>query len=77
MSPPARRVTAGVRTAPTRCPGLGNACTLADQIREAPASRKVQNEKTAKSYGTVTISISVAKSRLGGESLEALVQRAD
>ncbi len=56
--------------------GLKDAVTVGEQIRKALASRKVQNKKTAESYGTVTVSVGAAAYRLG-EPLEALVQRAD
>ena len=85
----ARKLTEGVkgRDTPARFGGeefvvilpqtdLRDACTVAEQIRKSLASRKVQNKTTAKSYGTVTVSIGVAKFQLG-EPLDALVQRAD
>ena len=55
---------------------LTNAVVVAEQIRKTLASRKLQNRKTGADYGVVTLSIGVAKYRFG-ESLEALVQRAD
>ncbi len=55
---------------------LKNAVVVAEQIRTTLASRKLQNRKTGADYGFVTLSIGVSKYRFG-ESLEALIQRAD
>jgi len=55
---------------------LMDAVTVADQIRQKLASKELKNTKSGKSFGTVTLSIGVAKFRYG-ETLDALVQRAD
>ncbi|MHC4983735.1 MAG: GGDEF domain-containing protein [Planctomycetota bacterium] len=56
--------------------GLSNAATVAEQIRNALASRKVHDKRTDQSYGTLTVSIGVAKFQ-PGEPLDTLIQRAD
>ena len=55
---------------------LDDAKTVADQIRQNLASRKLKNRKTGESYGVVTLSVGAAVYR-SGESLESFVQRAD
>lgn len=55
---------------------LDDALTVADQIRQNLASRKLKNRKTGEDYGVVTLSVGAAKYR-SGESLESFVRRAD
>lgn len=55
---------------------LKDATTVAEQLRAALASRQLKNRKTGQTYGTVTISVGVAKYR-DGEPLGELIQRAD
>jgi diguanylate cyclase len=55
---------------------LKDAVTVADQIRRTLGSRALKNRKTGKNFGTVTLSIGVARLR-AGEPLESLMQRAD
>ncbi len=55
---------------------IGNAITLAEQIRNAVASRTVVNKKTGESLGHITLSIGVSSYR-PREPLGNLIQRAD
>ncbi|QJE72007.1 GGDEF domain-containing protein [Aerophototrophica crusticola] len=55
---------------------LEDALTLAEQIRNAVASRKIVKRTTGESMGTITLSVGAARYR-PGEPLTKLVQRAD
>ncbi len=55
---------------------LCDAATLAEQIREAVATRKIVNKATGDDYGTITLSIGAAAWR-PGEPGENLIERAD
>lgn len=55
---------------------LGDAGTVAEQIRQALATKRLQNKRTGESYGEVTLSIGAAQLR-PGEPLSSLIKRAD
>jgi diguanylate cyclase len=55
---------------------LAGAATLADQIREAVASRHIIQKRTGEDFGAITLSIGVANLR-SSDSAEGLVKRAD
>lgn len=55
---------------------LEGAAALAEQIREAVASRHIVQKRTGEDFGTITLSIGAAFLR-GGESGESLIKRAD
>ncbi len=55
---------------------LNGATTVANQMCEALATRKLKNRKSGDDYGRVTLSIGVAQYRLG-EPLDSLIKRAD
>lgn len=55
---------------------LTDAAKVADQIRTRLSSRALTNKKSGANYGTITLSLGVAKLRLG-EPLDRLIQRAD
>lgn len=55
---------------------LADAVSVATNIRHALATRKLTNKRSGDSYGSVTISIGVAKYR-NGEPIGELVKRAD
>jgi diguanylate cyclase len=55
---------------------LGAAKNLANQVREAVASKRIRKKSTGEHFGEITMSIGVAKFR-GGESLSELIQRSD
>lgn len=55
---------------------LGAAKNLANQVREAVASKRIRKKSTGEYFGEITISIGVAKFR-AGESLSELIQRSD
>ena len=55
---------------------LSDAATVANQLCQALASRKLKNRKTGDDYGQVTLSIGVAQYRFD-EPMEALIKRAD
>ncbi len=55
---------------------LNNAATVADQIRGTLANHQIVNRESGEIFGTVTLSIGVARYR-SGEPLSALIQRAD
>lgn len=55
---------------------LCDAVTLAGQIRDAVATRKIVHRTTGDNYGTITLSVGVAMWRFG-EAGEDLVKRAD
>jgi len=55
---------------------LGGAATLADQIREAVASRRIIQKRTGEDFGTITLSIGAANLR-SGDSAESFIKRAD
>lgn len=55
---------------------LRDAARLAAKINQEISARQLKDNKSDKSYGTVTLSIGVAQYRFG-ESLEGLIERAD
>ncbi len=55
---------------------LSGAATLADQIREAVASRHIIQKRTGEDFGTITLSVGAANLR-SADSGESLIKRAD
>ena len=55
---------------------MAGAAVLADQIREAVASRHIIQKRTGEDFGTITLSIGVANLRTG-DSGESFIKRAD
>ncbi|SMF45409.1 diguanylate cyclase [Tistlia consotensis] len=55
---------------------LDDAIALADRLRQALAGKRLTNRTTGADYGTVTISVGVARLRRG-ETLDDLIARAD
>lgn len=55
---------------------LGGAAALAEQIREAVASRRIVQKRTGEDFGSITLSIGAA-ALCGDELGEALIKRAD
>ena len=55
---------------------MAGAAVLADQIREAVASRHIIQKRTGEDFGTITLSIGVANLR-SSDSSESLIKRAD
>ena len=55
---------------------LKNAVKVAEQIRETVANKRIVNRQSGKTLGQITISIGVARHRIG-EPPEDLIQRAD
>ena len=55
---------------------LKDATTLANQIREKLAKRELKSSKSGDNYGSVTLSIGVARFR-PGESIGSFIERAD
>lgn len=55
---------------------LAGAATLADQIREAVASRHIIQKRTGEDFGTITLSLGAANLRTS-DSADSLIKRAD
>lgn len=55
---------------------LGNACIVANQIREEISKKRLKIKKTGQTIGNITISMGVSKIR-NGDSVISVVERAD
>jgi diguanylate cyclase len=56
---------------------LEGAIKVADMIRTSIASKQLKRKDTGETYGTITISVGVARFRPGTDTLPTLIKRAD
>ena len=56
---------------------LESAVRVADIIRTGISSKELKQRNTGETYGTITVSIGVAKLRYGSDTLPSLIKRAD